>query len=161
MGRCCLLFSRTRSAPRNLTRFAAQYLARGLPCERFTAALASRNSCITRGRGGWLDLPRGGLAPPILCQLPGALRDRVIRAAGEHVLPVTGQPSHLFADGNCLARQRYDMLLCHFHFFCRDRPERVVEIEIGPLRAGDLTGADHGQRDEAEGMADHIAEASA
>jgi len=23
----------------------------------------------TRGRGGWLDLPRGGLAPPILCQL--------------------------------------------------------------------------------------------
>src|SRR5258708_5319377 len=53
-------------------RTAAQYLARGLPCERFTAALASRTSCITRGRGGWLDLPRGGLAPPILCQLPGA-----------------------------------------------------------------------------------------
>src|SRR5260221_10470029 len=46
---------RTRSAPRNWTRFAAQYLARGLPCERFTAALASRNSCITRGRGGWLN----------------------------------------------------------------------------------------------------------
>src|SRR6202795_615172 len=65
---------RTRSAPRNWTRFAAQYLARGLPCERFTAALASRTSCITRGRGGWLDLPRGGLSPPILCQLPGALR---------------------------------------------------------------------------------------
>src|SRR5258708_25299395 len=49
--------------------------ARGLPCERFTAALTSRISCITRGRGGWLDLPRGGLAPPILCQLPGALRE--------------------------------------------------------------------------------------
>src|SRR5580700_1575737 len=64
---------RTRSAPRNETRFAAQYLARGLPCERFTAALANRVSCITRGRGGWLNLPRGGLAPPILCQLPGAL----------------------------------------------------------------------------------------
>jgi hypothetical protein len=45
-----------------------------LPCERFTAALASNISCITRGRGGWLDLPRGGLPPPILCQLPGALR---------------------------------------------------------------------------------------
>src|SRR3984893_13106898 len=59
---------------RSSRRTAAQYLARGLPCERFTAALASRNSCITRGRGGWLDLPRGGLAPPILCQLPGALR---------------------------------------------------------------------------------------
>src|SRR5215470_9524405 len=73
-GRCCLLCNGTRSAPRNWTRFAAQYLARGLPCERFTAALASRTSCITRGRGGWLDLPRGGLAPPILCQLPGALR---------------------------------------------------------------------------------------
>src|SRR5580693_4125047 len=43
--------------------------------ERFTAALANRTSCITRGRGGWLDLPRGGLAPPILCQLPGALGD--------------------------------------------------------------------------------------
>src|SRR5215469_6173630 len=57
-----------------IDRFAAQYLARGLPCERFTAALASRTSCITRGRGGWLDLPRGGLSPPILCQLPGALR---------------------------------------------------------------------------------------
>src|SRR5208282_6105351 len=73
-GRCCLLFLRTRSAPRNWTRFAAQYSARGLPCERFTAALASRTSCITRGRGGWLDLPRGGLSPPILCQLPGAHR---------------------------------------------------------------------------------------
>jgi hypothetical protein len=64
---------RTGSAPRNWTRFAAQYSARGLPCERFTAALTSRTSCITRGRGGWLDLPRGGLPPPILCQLPGAL----------------------------------------------------------------------------------------
>ena len=59
---------------RSSRRTAAQYLARGLPCERFTAALASRTSCITRGRGGWLDLPRGGLSPPILCQLPGALR---------------------------------------------------------------------------------------
>src|SRR5262249_25757916 len=74
MGRCCLLFTGMRSAPRNYTRFAAQYLARGLPCERFTAALAGRTSCITRGRGGWLDLPRGGLSPPILCQLPGAHR---------------------------------------------------------------------------------------
>ena len=60
---------RTRSAPRNWTRFAAQYSARGLPCERFTAGLADRISCITRGRGGWLNLPRGGLSPPILCQL--------------------------------------------------------------------------------------------
>jgi hypothetical protein len=60
---------RTRSAPRNSTRFAAQYSTRGLPCERFTAVLTDRTSCITRGRGGWLDLPRGGLTPPILCPL--------------------------------------------------------------------------------------------
>jgi hypothetical protein len=70
----CLLFPGTGSAPRNWTRFAARYPAHGLPCERFTAALADRASCITWGRGGWLDLPRGGLSPPILCQLPGALR---------------------------------------------------------------------------------------
>jgi hypothetical protein len=47
--------------------FRSSILGRGLPCERFTAALASRASCITRGRGGWLDLPRGELPPPILC----------------------------------------------------------------------------------------------
>src|SRR5271157_6639264 len=67
--RCCLLFKRTRSAPRNLTRFAAQYPACGLPCERFAAGLTARTSRITRGRGGWLALPREGLAPPIFCQL--------------------------------------------------------------------------------------------
>jgi hypothetical protein len=37
MEEACLLFKRTRSAPRNLTRFADQYPARGIPCERFTA----------------------------------------------------------------------------------------------------------------------------
>jgi hypothetical protein len=52
-----------------IDRFAAQYLARGLPCERFTAALASRTSCITRGWDGWLNLSHGRLSPPILCQL--------------------------------------------------------------------------------------------
>jgi hypothetical protein len=41
-------------------------------CTRSPTARGCRTSCITRGRGGWLDLPRGGLAPPILCQLPGA-----------------------------------------------------------------------------------------
>src|SRR3984893_5639565 len=30
---------------------------------RVEDALASRASCITRGRGGWLNLPRGGLPP--------------------------------------------------------------------------------------------------
>src|SRR5712692_7055227 len=76
---------RTRSAPRNLTRFAAQYLARGLPCERFTAALASRTSCITQGRGGWLDLPRGGLSPPILCQLSWRTLHRVRLGRADHL----------------------------------------------------------------------------
>jgi hypothetical protein len=66
-------------------------LARGLPCERFTAALASRTSCITRGRGGWLNLPRGGLAPPILCQLPGALREGVRHGSGGVFLPAQNE----------------------------------------------------------------------
>src|SRR5258708_20558637 len=69
MGRRCLLFSGMRSAPRNSTRFAAHYLARGLPCERFTAALASRAPCITRGRGGWRNLPRGVLPLPLFFRL--------------------------------------------------------------------------------------------
>src|SRR6202521_5107948 len=78
-GQCgSLLLHRNGLSPstscRSSRRTAAQYLACGLPCERFTAALASRTSCITRGRGGWLDLPRGGLSPPNLCQLPGARR---------------------------------------------------------------------------------------
>ena len=34
--------------------------ARGLPCERFTAALANSTSCITWGRGGWLGLTPWG-----------------------------------------------------------------------------------------------------
>ena len=64
--------------------------ARGLPCERFTAVLTDRTSCITRGRGGWLDLPRGGLAPPILCQLSWRTRlwvrlGRADRPAGARI----------------------------------------------------------------------------
>src|ERR1700722_13792456 len=51
-GRCCLLFNGTRSAPRNWTRFAAQYLARGLPCERFTSALAGRRASLGVGAIG-------------------------------------------------------------------------------------------------------------
>ena len=58
-----------------LARFAAQYLARSLPCERFTAALASNISCITRGVGvvGW-TFPVGDLHLLFFCQIPGALR---------------------------------------------------------------------------------------
>src|SRR5262245_427428 len=52
MRRCCLLFSRMRSAPRNSTRFAAQYLARGLPCERFASALAGRRASLGVGAVG-------------------------------------------------------------------------------------------------------------
>src|SRR5258708_23184373 len=76
---------RTRSGPRNSTRFAAQSSARGLPCERFTAVLADRTSCITRGRGGWLDLPRGGLAPPILFQLSWRTLLRVRLGHADHL----------------------------------------------------------------------------
>src|SRR6267378_7484187 len=83
---------RTRSAPRNSTRFAAQYSARGLPCERFTAVLADRTSCITRGRGGWLDLPRGGLAPPILCQLSWRTLFWVTGGHAQQVAAATGSP---------------------------------------------------------------------
>ena len=54
---------------------STQYLARGLPCERFTAALASRTSCITRGRGGWLDLPVGDFHLLFFASFPGALRN--------------------------------------------------------------------------------------
>src|SRR5258708_5492529 len=82
----------TRSAPRNSTRFAAQYSARGLPCERFTAALASRTSCITRGRGGWLDLPRGGLSPPILCQLSWRTPFRVMKGRSKMSAATAASP---------------------------------------------------------------------
>src|SRR5262249_11268968 len=54
---CCFPANRTASAPRNSTRFAAQYPARGLPCERFKLSLAA-SPCITRGRGGWLGEKR-------------------------------------------------------------------------------------------------------
>jgi hypothetical protein len=73
-GTMLLLFNGMRSAPRNQTRSAAQYLARGLPCERFTAALPGRTSCITRGRGGWLDLPRGDFHLLFFASFPGTLR---------------------------------------------------------------------------------------
>ena len=52
-GGCCFPANCTASAPRNSTRFAAQYPARGIPCERFELALAG-SPRITRGRRGWL-----------------------------------------------------------------------------------------------------------
>ena len=52
-GGCCSPANCTASAPRNSTRFAAQYPARGIPCERFELALAG-SPRITRGRRGWL-----------------------------------------------------------------------------------------------------------
>ncbi len=51
---------------------AAQYLARGLPCERFTSALAGRRASLGVGADGW-SLPHGGLSPHTPCQSPGAL----------------------------------------------------------------------------------------
>ena len=46
MNQCCLLFKRTRSAPRSSTHFAAQYPAYGLPCERFTFTLAGNRASL-------------------------------------------------------------------------------------------------------------------
>src|SRR5450756_242765 len=57
MRRCCLLFKRTRSAPRNWTRFAAQYLARGLPCERFTSALTGPGALAVGSLDGVIGRP--------------------------------------------------------------------------------------------------------
>jgi hypothetical protein len=50
----------------------------------------SRNAPHHSGSGGWLDLPRGGLSPPILCQLPGALR--------------VGSKSEMLIPSGCLPR---------------------------------------------------------
>jgi hypothetical protein len=52
-------------------RTAAQYLARGLPCERFTSALAGRRASLL-GWGGWLDLPHGDSHLLFFAGLPGA-----------------------------------------------------------------------------------------
>jgi hypothetical protein len=71
-GRCCLLIKRTRSAPRNSTRFAAQYPAHGRPCERFKLSLAA-SPCITRGRRGWLGLTPWTCTSYPLPACPGAL----------------------------------------------------------------------------------------
>src|SRR5262249_55004306 len=100
-GGCCLLFSRTRSAPRNSTRFAAPYPARGIPCERFKLSLAA-SPCITRGRGGRL-----GLTPWKTCTsypLPAFLA----HAAVGHLPPVHTGPGAvnvtLFSDVLAAAR---------------------------------------------------------
>jgi hypothetical protein len=73
MGRCCLLVS---ELDRHLGIRPVSQLNTWPAVSPVNASrLPSRaeHSCITRGRGGWLNLPRGGLSPPILCQLPGAL----------------------------------------------------------------------------------------
>jgi hypothetical protein len=48
MGRCGPLFNGRRSAPRNWTRFAAQYLARGVPCPAVGVATLPGAT-----KGGW------------------------------------------------------------------------------------------------------------
>ena len=54
IDRRVILFLRIRSAPRNSTRFAAPYLARGRPCERFASSLAGRRASLGVG---WLARP--------------------------------------------------------------------------------------------------------
>ena len=69
---CCLPRSETRRH-RDLTSFAAQWLACALPCRRFAATLAGANARLGAEVVS-LRLPRGGLAPPTPCRSPGALR---------------------------------------------------------------------------------------
>src|SRR4029077_9131343 len=82
-GRMLPSRQRTRSAPRNSTRFAARYPARGLPCERFTAALASRNLVHHSGPGRLArPYPVEDLHLLSFASFPGALgsgSDSVIR----------------------------------------------------------------------------------
>ena len=74
-GRMLPSRQRTRSAPRNSTRFAARYPARGLPCERFTAALASRNLVHHSGPGRLArPYPVEDLHLLSFASFPGALR---------------------------------------------------------------------------------------
>jgi hypothetical protein len=94
-----------------IDRFAAQYLARGLPCERFTAALASRTSCITRGWDGWLDLSHGGLSPPILCQLAWRTPQWVNGGHSDYVGGTSGVPE--MADDLSRRLSRQPWALCH------------------------------------------------
>src|SRR5262249_37660011 len=107
--------------------------ARGLPCERFTAALASRTSCITRGRGGWLDLPRGGLSPPILCQLPGALR------LGSKV-----SPSSIGGLQSTSAIPRYRTRSCG-GAICPDRREGLRSRDVSYLAPAQIRTCGFGQ----------------
>ena len=75
-GRMLPSRQRTRSAPRNSTRFAARYPARGLPCERFTAALASRNLVHHSGPGRLArPYPVEDLHLLSFASFPGALAD--------------------------------------------------------------------------------------
>src|SRR6516225_11437295 len=61
-----------RVGTRDLTSFAAQWLACALPCRRFAVTLAGANARLGAEVVS-LRLPRGGLAPPP-CRSPGALR---------------------------------------------------------------------------------------
>src|SRR6516162_485475 len=61
-----------RVGTRDLTSFAAQWLACALPCRRFAVTLAGANARLGAEMVS-LRLPRGGLAPPP-CRSRGALR---------------------------------------------------------------------------------------
>jgi len=50
---------RRRSAPRNSTRFAAQYPACGLPCEPFKLSLADVETSFVRNLGGLIGVRLG------------------------------------------------------------------------------------------------------
>ena len=67
-GRMLPSLHQRRSAPRNSTRFAAQYPAHRLPVNASRWPSRAARASLGAGAAGWA-LPRGRLAPPILCQL--------------------------------------------------------------------------------------------
>ena len=74
-GRMLPSRQRTRSAPRNSTRFAARYPARGLPCERFTAGPREQNLVHHSGPGRLArPYPVEDLHLLSFASFPGALR---------------------------------------------------------------------------------------
>jgi hypothetical protein len=68
-GGCCLLVSELdrHLGIRPVSQLDTQPVVSPVNASRLPSR--AETSCITRGRGGWLGLTRGRLAPPILCQL--------------------------------------------------------------------------------------------
>lgn len=57
-----------------------------------------------------------------------------------------------------MPRERYDVIPVHLHLDGRDRPPRLVPIDLNPFGVIDLAWTNGGERQEAQGIADHVAE---